>query len=168
MDQVIRQYGGFLNKFIGDGLMVLFCVPLSQGMHEDACRAVHCALAMLDRVEKLNVENAGNPTHPKLRIGVGIHTGNLTAGTIGSAARQEYSVIGETVNLASRLESLNKQFKTELLMSEATYKVVREDFTGFVSLGEAKVAGFEQPVSVYTISPSQAGPAAEKHQEQAV
>lgn len=168
MDEVIRQHGGFLNKFIGDGLMILFCVPLSQGIHEDARRAVACSLAMLERVQRLNRENAANPTYPKLRIGVGIHTGTLMAGTIGSATRQEYSVIGETVNLASRLESLNKQFKTELLVSVATYEIVREDFTGFVSLGEARVAGFEQPVPVYTIQNSEAREASKKHQEQVV
>lgn len=168
MDEVIRAHGGFLNKFIGDGLMILFCVPLSQGIHEDARRAVRCSLAMLERVERLNAENAGNPKCPKLRIGIGIHTGTLMAGTIGSATRQEYSVIGETVNLASRLESLNKQFKTELLMSIATYEIVQKDFTGFVSLGEAKVAGFEQPVPVYTIHPSQGIEAREARQEQVV
>lgn len=168
MDEVIRRHGGFLNKFIGDGLMILFCVPLSQGIHEDARRAVKCSLAMLERVKQLNVENAGNPTHPPLRIGVGIHTGTLMAGTIGSATRQEYSVIGETVNLASRLESLNKQFKTDLLMSVATYEIVQADFTGFVPLGDAKVAGFEQPVPVYTIQTYEAREASEKHQEQVV
>jgi class 3 adenylate cyclase len=156
MDEVIREHGGFLNKFIGDGLMIVFCVPLSQGVHEDACLAVRCSLAMLERVKKLNEENAGNPKLPCLRIGIGIHTGTLMAGTIGSAARQEYSVIGETVNLASRLESLNKQFKTELLMSVATYEIVQKNFTGFIPLGEAKVAGLEQPIPVYTIHHTQA------------
>jgi adenylate cyclase len=168
MDEVIREHGGFLNKFIGDGLMILFCVPLSNGIHEDARRAVRCSMAMLERVKKLNEENAGNPKLPCLRIGIGIHTGTLMAGTIGSAARQEYSVIGETVNLASRLESLNKQYKTELIMSFATYEIVQKDFTGFVPLGEAKVAGFEQPVPIYTIHHTQAIGAREKRQEQVV
>ena len=119
MDEVIRAHGGFLNKFIGDGLMVLFGVPLDRGPKDEACAALECALAMLERVKLLNSEHVGDPAFPQLRIGVGIHTGRLMAGSIGSASRQEYSVIGETVNLASRLESLNKPFKTEILMSAA-------------------------------------------------
>ena len=102
MDEVIRAHGGFLNKFIGDGLMIIFGLPLSQGEKEDARHAVEASLAMLARVDQLNQEEKSNPKVPQLRIGIGIHTGRLMAGSIGSAARQEYSVIGETVNLASR------------------------------------------------------------------
>jgi len=152
MDEVIREHGGFLNKFIGDGLMIIFGLPLSQGgPKQDATRALQAALAMLERVNRLNQEQAADPTLPKLRIGAGIHTGPLMAGSIGSATRQEYSVIGETVNLASRLESLNKSFKTEILLSEATMEMVGEAFPGLESLGEARVAGLEEPVPVYTL-----------------
>jgi adenylate cyclase len=151
MDEVIREYGGFLNKFIGDGLMIIFGLPLSSGSpQQDATRALQAALAMLARVEQLNC-NEADPTMPKLRIGVGIHTGALMAGSIGSATRQEYSVIGETVNLASRLESLNKTFKTEILLSAATREIVGSAFAGIESLGLAKVAGLEEPVAIYTI-----------------
>jgi adenylate cyclase len=151
MDEVIRLHGGFLNKFIGDGLMIIFGLPLSHGVRQDAIRGLHAALAMLKRVEELNRENASHPERPQLRIGCGIHTGALMAGSIGSANRQEYSVIGETVNLASRLESLNKPYKTEILMSQATHDILANDFTGFEALGEAKVAGFDQPIPIFTI-----------------
>jgi adenylate cyclase len=152
MDEVIREHGGFLNKFIGDGLMIIFGLPLSQGgPKQDATRALQAALAMLERVNRLNEEQADDPTLPRLRIGAGIHTGPLMAGSIGSATRQEYSVIGETANLASRLESLNKSFKTEILLSEATKEMVGEAFPGLESLGKAKVVGLEEPVSVYTL-----------------
>ena len=155
MDKVIREYDGFLNKFIGDGLMIIFGLPLSQGPSEDARLAVEASLAMLERVETLNQENANDPTIPQLRIGVGIHTGSLMAGSIGSASRQEYSVIGATVNLASRLESLNKPFKTEILMSQATRDMVAKDFTGIRPLGNAKVAGLEDEIAIFTIEPQQ-------------
>jgi adenylate cyclase len=154
MDEVIRLHGGFLNKFIGDGLMIIFGLPLSHGVRQDAGRGLHAALAMIQRVDLLNKENAKFPDRPQLRIGVGIHTGSLMAGSIGSANRQEYSVIGETVNLASRLESLNKQYKTEILMSQATHDILAGDFTGFEALGDAKVAGFDQPIPVFTIAPN--------------
>jgi len=151
MDEVIREHGGFLNKFIGDGLMIIFGLPLSQGEKVDARRAVEASVAMLERVEKLNQEPTGNPNSPHLRIGIGIHTGRLMAGSIGSAARQEYSVIGETVNLASRLESLNKPFHTEILMSAETRELVADVFPEIEPLGETKVAGLEEPVQVYTL-----------------
>jgi adenylate cyclase len=151
MDEVIREHGGFLNKFIGDGLMIIFGLPLSSGSpQQDATRALQAALAMLARVEQLN-DDKTDPTMPKLRIGIGIHSGALMAGSIGSATRQEYSVIGETVNLASRLESLNKTFKTEILLSAATREIVGAAFPGIESLGLAKVAGLEEPVAIYTL-----------------
>ncbi len=152
MDEVIREHGGFLNKFIGDGLMIIFGLPLSRGVHDDAERAVRAGVAMLERVELLNRQNAGNPEIPQLRIGIGIHTGPLMAGSIGSASRQEYSVIGETVNLASRLESLNKPMKTEILLSQATYDLVQEDFKDLRALGAAKVPGLDEPVAVFTVA----------------
>jgi adenylate cyclase len=155
MDKVIREYDGFLNKFIGDGLMIIFGLPLSQGPSEDARLAVEASLAMLERVEQLNEENKNDPTIPQLRIGIGMHTGSLMAGSIGSASRQEYSVIGATVNLASRLESLNKPYKTEILMSQATRDMVAKDFTGIIPLGNAKVAGLEEEIAIYTIEPQQ-------------
>ena len=102
-------------------------------------------------MDKLNEERISNPHLPHLRIGIGIHTGSLMAGSIGSANRQEYSVIGETVNLASRLESLNKKFGTEILMSEATKDLVADLFPGLEALGETAVAGLQEPVPVYTL-----------------
>jgi adenylate cyclase len=151
MDEVIRAHGGFLNKFIGDGLMIIFGLPLGHGPREDARGALEAALAMLARVEKLNEERVAHPEYPHLRIGIGIHTGSLVAGSIGSANRQEYSVIGETVNLASRLESLNKTFGTEILMTAATMQLVEDLFPGLEPLGDAKVAGLKDPVAVYTL-----------------
>ncbi len=152
MDEVIREHGGFLNKFIGDGLMIIFGLPLSRGVPQDARKALQAALAMLSRVDQLNQKNACNSALPQLRIGVGIHTGSLVAGSIGSATRQEYSVIGSTVNLASRLENLNKQFHTEILMSQTTYDLLRDEFLDLRALGEAKVLGFEDTVAVFTVA----------------
>jgi len=118
--------------------MLQFCQPenpaansgFSEGPRVDARRAVQAALAMLARVDGLNAERSADPEFPHLRIGIGIHTGSLVAGSIGSSNRQEYSVIGETVNLASRLESLNKTFGTEILMTASTVDLVGDTASG--------------------------------------
>ncbi len=153
MDDVIREYNGFLNKFIGDGIMVIYGVPLSNGEEHDACQAVSTALAMLERVKQLNAARTPDDPFTDLHIGVGIHTGMLTCGSVGSKSRLEYSVIGETVNLASRLESLNKEFHTEIIMSESTYKLVKDRFRDGYSLGATPVRGFGDQVNIYSIGP---------------
>jgi adenylate cyclase len=155
MSEVIERNGGFLNKFIGDGLMVVFGVPVSKGDQEDAERAVRAALQMLERLEGLNRENAARAAQgmwrPPIRIGVGIHTGPLAAGNVGSPRRMEYSVIGETVNLAARLESATRAFEgVDLVISPATEKLVRDRFvTEVLGTGEAK--GFRERVQMYTV-----------------
>jgi len=153
MDEVIRAHGGFLNKFIGDGLLVVYGVPLSQGEQVDAANSVRSALAMLKRVEELNADRPAGDDFPDLRIGVGIHTGILTSGSVGSSNRLEYSVIGETVNLASRLESLNKEFGTEIILSQATYESVKDEIPGIYPLGATNVRGFDEKIKIYGIGP---------------
>jgi adenylate cyclase len=153
MDEVIRAHGGFLNKFIGDGLLVVYGVPLVQGESTDACNAVRTALAMLERVNQLNAARGPNSPFPDLRIGVGVHTGMLTSGSVGSSSRLEYSVIGETVNLASRLESLNKEFGTEIIVSDGTYQRVKDVMKGFYPLGATPVRGFGEEITIYGIGP---------------
>jgi adenylate cyclase len=159
MDDIITQEHGFLNKFIGDGLMILFGVPLSSGSESDAVSAVRCAQRMVEGVGGLNRLHAGDPRFPCLKIGVGIHTGTLTCGNIGSSKRLEYSVIGETVNLASRLESLTKEFHTDIVMSEATYLAVRNAVDGLNDLGPSPVRGFDRPIHLYSIDSGTGAPA---------
>ena len=158
MSEVIKANGGFLNKFIGDGIMVVFGVPLSKGEKDDACWAMRCAQQMLERVEELNTRL--EPGAPKLKIGIGIHTGALTAGNVGSPDRLEYSVIGETVNLASRLESLTKDFHSPIVMSSSTWERVHDRFPTR-PLGESVVRGFTEKVMLYGL---QVGKAAEVSQ----
>lgn len=152
MDDIVRAHGGFLNKFIGDGLLVVFGIPLSQGRERDAIQAVRTALAMLASLEEMNRQHAGQEDFPEIHIGIGIHTGTLTCGSVGSAKRLEYSVIGETVNLASRLEALTKDYPAEIILTESTYELVRSTYPEIHSLGMAKVRGFEGPVAIYTVN----------------
>jgi adenylate cyclase len=153
MGDVIKKNRGFLNKFIGDGIMVVFGAPLSEGPREDACRAVRCAVEMLARVDQWNANKA--PGDPVLKIGIGIHTGPVTSGNVGSPDRLEYSVIGETVNLASRLEALTKEFKTPVVMSPTTWEHIRDQFST-VSLGDAQVRGFSDAIPLYSVETSTA------------
>jgi adenylate cyclase len=148
MGEVVKKNRGFLNKFIGDGIMVVFGAPLSEGPREDACRAVRCALEMLASLDHWNATKP--PGEPHLKIGIGIHTGLVTAGNVGSPDRLEYSVIGETVNLASRLEALTKDFKTPLVLSPATFEHIQGQFST-VPLGDAPVRGFAHSIPLYTV-----------------
>jgi len=154
MSEIVDANRGFLNKFIGDGIMVIFGVPLSEGIEQDACRAARTAAQMIQRVEELNKKR--RPEWPELKIGIGIHTGRLTAGNVGARNRLEYSVIGETVNLSSRLESLTKEFKTNIVLSPITEQFVRAQFET-VELGESSVRGFDGEMPFYTLKSKSSG-----------
>jgi adenylate cyclase len=135
--------------------MVVFGVPISAGEREDAERSVRAALQMLERLQDLNRENAARAARgiwrPPIRIGIGIHTGPLAAGNVGSPRRMEYSVIGETVNLAARLESATRGFAdVDLVISPATEALVRERFVT-EPLGAAAAKGFREMVEMYTV-----------------
>lgn len=148
MGEVIKRNGGFLNKFMGDGIMVVFGVPLSDGPKEDASRAVRCALEMLERIQDWNAHLPQGEA--EIRIGIGIHTGLVTAGNVGSPERLEYSVIGEAVNLASRLEYLTKEFHVPIVISPATWEQVSGEFAT-IHLGETQVRGFSEAIPLYSI-----------------
>jgi class 3 adenylate cyclase len=149
MSDTIRQNRGFLNKFIGDGMLVVFGLPLCESIEDDACRAVQTALDMQLKVEELNLQR--KPGDPPIEIGIGIHTGPLIAGNVGSYDRLEYSVIGETVNLASRLEGITKRLNTGIVISTQTRDALQGSLpTDF--LGEFTVRGLQQRVPLYTVT----------------
>ncbi len=150
MNEIITQHGGHINKFIGDGLMIVFGAPLSRGAEEEARAAVTCGLAMLEEVTKMNRDWQGTE-RPQIAIGVGVHTGEATCGVVGSPQRLEYTVIGDTVNLASRLESKTKELGVDLLMSAATAEYLNAQYT-LNALGEVDVKGKEVRTTVLTIS----------------
>ncbi|MDE5452373.1 adenylate/guanylate cyclase domain-containing protein [Bradyrhizobium sp. CSA112] len=141
---ILDRHGGIVNKFLGDGFLALFGAPLQAP--DPAHRAVAAAREMLGANERLN-EGTSWP----LRIGIGIHLGEVVAGNIGSPRRKEYTVIGDTVNFASRLEALNKDFNSQFLISEAVRDALGEACGDAVSLGEVEVRGYERPMAVWRL-----------------
>lgn len=116
---IVERHGGTLTQYMGDGMMVLFGAPEKYADH--AVRAVRTAVEMVHRVHALK-ETWEKHDQPDLRIGVGIHTGSAIVGMVGSPQRLNYTAIGDTVNAAARIESQNKEFGTEILISAETYK----------------------------------------------
>jgi adenylate cyclase len=148
VDQVLAQQGT-LDKFIGDAVMAIFGAPVTLADHaERACRA---ALGMVKEVEALQEKWIAEGREP-FRIGIGINTGDMVVGNLGSEQLFDYTVIGDGVNIGARLESLNKEYKTatHIIISETTYQAAR-DAVEVRHLGEVKVKGKSRPLVVYEL-----------------
>lgn len=141
---ILDRHGGIVNKFLGDGFLALFGAPLEAA--DAAHRAVAAGREMLTAMDRINAQ-----TSWPLRIGIGIHFGEVVAGNIGSPRRKEYTVIGDTVNFASRLEALNKEFGSQLLISASAREALGDDGVDAVALGEVAVRGYEQKVAVFQL-----------------
>jgi adenylate cyclase len=142
--EILDRHGGIVNKFLGDGFLALFGAPFE--VADAAHHAVAAAREMLTAMEHIN-----EASHWPLRIGIGIHVGEVVAGNIGSPRRKEYTVIGDTVNFASRLEALNKEFDSQLLISAAVRDALGQDCSDAVSLGEVAVKGYDHPMTVWQL-----------------
>jgi adenylate cyclase len=147
MVDIVFKHKGTLDKFVGDMVMALFGAPLDDGDH--ARHAVDAALEMIDELGKLN-EGWIAQGRPPLDIGIGINTGPMIAGNIGSEAIMSYTVIGDAVNLGSRLESLNKQYGTRIIISDATRSALPDRYI-LKPLGEVVVKGKTRPVAIFEV-----------------
>lgn len=147
MTPIIFRNGGSVDKFVGDAIMAFFNAPTADPHHAD--HAVKAGIEMVRAVETLSPHWEQMTGYP-LRIGVGINTGEPVIGTMGSDERLEYSCIGDAVNLAARLESVTKEVKRDIVISEYTVKELKEDFSVH-PVQEIHVKGREQPVQVYTV-----------------
>ncbi|HUQ24660.1 MAG TPA: adenylate/guanylate cyclase domain-containing protein [Burkholderiales bacterium] len=148
-DRVFAERGS-LDKYIGDAIMAVYGAPVAETEHpKQACRS---ALAMLSALETLQ-EKWKPMGLPVIGIGVGINTGPMIVGNMGSATRFNYTVVGDAVNLASRIESLNKTYGTSILISEYTYEDVKDEFSNVREVDSVRVRGREQPVRLYELFP---------------
>ncbi len=151
MVEIVFAHKGTLDKFVGDMVMALFGAPLDDPKHAE--HAVDAALAMTRELQRLNEKWAAEG-RPSLDIGIGISTGPMIAGNIGSEAIMSYTVIGDTVNLGARLESLNKQYGTRIIISEAVREALPDRYV-FRSLGDVVVKGKTRPVAIYEVKEKQ-------------
>jgi adenylate cyclase len=149
MEQCIVKHNGIINKYIGDAIMAIFGVPLAN--QNQAIDAYKCCLDMRKTLAELNKELKAE-NMPQLNFGIGLHTGNVLAGNIGSTSRMEYTVIGDTVNVASRIESLCKEYNCDLLVSETTVESIVTcggSLPQLESMGETPIRGRKTTISIY-------------------
>jgi adenylate cyclase len=157
VDVVIKE-DGVVDKYIGDAIMAVFGAPVAR--KDDALHAVRAAVGMRKALAHLNerLKARGAQT---IKTGIGIHTGEVVAGNIGSEKRMEYTVIGDTVNLASRLESSTKELGTPVLISDDTYQLVKDHIEAR-AVKEITVKGREKPVMTWEVLGMQGEPPAPK------
>ena len=143
MTDIIFKHGGTLDKYIGDAIMAIFGAPFSH--KDDAVRAVRAAVEMREELKNLMTRKDDSV---KFNVRIGINTGDVVAGNIGSLQRMEYTVLGDAVNTAARLETMSKP--GQILIGEQTYKLAK-DFFEIKPVGKWKVKGKEKEVMVYEV-----------------
>lgn len=147
IEPIITKHNGVINKFIGDAVLAIFGEPIQDKDH--ALNAVKCADEMIKKVAELRAKWL-DEGRPKIEIGIGINTGEAFVGNIGSETRLEYTVIGDVVNLASRIESYNKVYKTSFLISATTYENVR-NIADVIKISEVTIRGKAKKLNIYEV-----------------
>jgi adenylate cyclase len=156
MTRIVFRHSGTLDKYIGDAVMAFWGAPFEDRDHAtDSC---HAALEMIARLAEMQKkwESEGRPV---LDIGVGLCTGIASVGNMGSSLRYGYTALGDTVNLSSRLEGLNKEYGTHILLSDTTYAAVQDPLLVFRELDLIRVKGKLQPVTLYELVAARGTPA---------
>jgi adenylate cyclase len=146
MIEIVNRHHGVVNKFLGDGFMAVFGAPLSEG--SDCLNGVAAAKEILSRVREEVDRGNVLPT----RVGIGLHAGEAVTGSIGSSLRKEYAVIGDVVNLASRIESLNKEFGSQLLISDMVWQTIGHEIKEAIPMGQVHVKGRQEAIQIYQIA----------------
>ena len=146
MIDIINGNMGIINKFLGDGFMAVFGAPLSDG--EDSRNAVRAAQGILERLQRDGESGA----IPETNVGIGIHAGMAVTGHVGSHQRKEYTIIGDVVNLASRIEQLNKKYGSRLLVSEEVWHSIEKSTLTAEDLGSVDIRGHAGTVHIYKLA----------------
>lgn len=149
MIEIINANNGIINKFLGDGFMAVFGAPFSDGNHSR--NAVRASLEIVKRIEQ-EIEAS---QLPRTRIGIGLSDGDAVTGNIGSHLRKEYTVIGDVVNLAARIEQLNKKFDSQVLVSNSVWKAIEaegEFSANHEDLGRMEIRGRDKPVEIHKLA----------------
>lgn len=159
MGSEIISEGGHIDKFIGDAIMAVFGAFAS--MENPAENSIRAAIKMLAALEKMNSSNF-NISHNKIDIGIGINCGDCILGNIGFQNKMDYTIIGDTVNLASRIESLTKKYRHQLIVSEYVYEATKDIFI-HRHIDNVRVKGKIKPVSIYAVYTGFLGAKGERH-----
>jgi class 3 adenylate cyclase len=146
MSEAINAHSGLVLQFIGDEIEAVFGAPVTLDKHQQC--AIDAALDMRKRMSQVNL-NLSKQGYPPLRHGIGLHTGKVVAANIGSAHRLSYALVGETVNTASRIQNLNKEFNTDILISDAVRTGLNINFK-MNRIGPVTVKGISQPLELYS------------------
>jgi adenylate cyclase len=147
MTSIILKNEGLVDKYMGDAIMAFWGAPLDQPNHAElACES---SLEMMDKLKELQ-EKWKKEGIPSFDIGIGLNSGDAIVGNMGSSSRFDYTAMGDSVNLASRLENLNKKYGTNIIISENTYKIVKDKFN-LRKLDVVKVKGKTKPIAIYEL-----------------
>jgi adenylate cyclase len=146
MIEVVNTHHGIVNKFLGDGFMAVFGAPI-----DDAERCTHALDASLEILERLDRLNSAGKIHPT-QVGIGLHMGEAMTGSVGSSDRKEYTIIGDVVNLASRLEQATKEFQARLLISDAVRQNLTAAMTRVEDLGLVELKGQPHPARIFKVA----------------
>ena len=161
MAQIVIEHNAVVDKFIGDAVMAVFGVPFpstdEETVKRDAKTAVRCATAMAEELDRLNEKWLAEGA-PRIGMRIGLHTGLVVAGSLGSQNRMDYTVIGDTVNTASRLESYGRNLNGEagssnrctIVISEATMKLIVDE-VDLEAVGKIELKGKSQPIGAYRV-----------------
>lgn len=146
MIDTIIEHKGIINQFLGDGYMATFGVPFSSG--NDCENAVNTSLQILDKLK----HKIDNKELPDTRIGIGLHAGEIVAGNVGTEKRRQYSVSGNPVIIAARIEELNKNYNSQILISEEVLERLEKSKYNFETIGPVKIKGREEPVIIHKLA----------------
>ena len=152
MSQIVKGHDGVVGKFIGDGMLAFWGVP--DRLEDHAIRAVRAARDMRRAIRELN-QHRETQGLPPIRVGIGIHTGTVAAGMLGGQLQAEYTIIGDAVNVASRIEGLTKEHDEDVLVSETTWTQLVDTKRG-VKVASAEIRGRKEPVTLYSLDASAA------------